>query len=65
MEVDAIKHGPISAEEKERRRRENLCFYCGKGKHSVNECPNMSEKARKRSQNRANTAKASSSGGKA
>ena len=32
MEVDAIKHGPLSAEEKEHRRREGLCFYCGKGK---------------------------------
>ena len=65
MEVDAIKHGPLSAEEKEHRRREGLCFYCGKGKHTVNNCPNMSEKAKKRSQPRANSGKASSSGGKA
>lgn len=46
MEIDAIKRGPISKEEKERRRKEGLCFYCGQGKHSVDNCPNMSDKAK-------------------
>lgn len=46
MEIDAIKRGPISQEEKDRRRKEGLCFYCGKGKHAVDNCPNMSEKAK-------------------
>lgn len=61
MEIDAIKRGPITKEEKERRRREGLCFYCGKGKHLVDDCPNMSPQAKAA---RAK-AKASSSSGKA
>ena len=28
MEIDAVKCGPISAEEKARRKKEGLCFYC-------------------------------------
>ncbi|KAI0074757.1 hypothetical protein K474DRAFT_1676864 [Panus rudis PR-1116 ss-1] len=30
MEVDAVRRGPISAEERLRRQKEGLCFYCGK-----------------------------------
>jgi len=32
-------HGPLSNEEKERRRKENLCLYCGSSQHSLNNCP--------------------------
>jgi len=32
-------HGPLSNEEKERRRRENLCLYCGSSEHSLDNCP--------------------------
>eukprot|EP00833_Pecoramyces_ruminatium_P010785 jgi/Orpsp1_1/1184817/evm.model.c7180000091086.1 len=32
-------HGPLSQEEKDRRRRENLCLYCGASNHSLKECP--------------------------
>ena len=32
-------HGPLSQEEKERRRRENLCLYCGSSEHSLDNCP--------------------------
>ncbi len=32
-------HGPLSEEEKERRRRENLCLYCGSSQHSLDNCP--------------------------
>lgn len=46
MEIDAVKRGPVSAEEKARRKREGLCFYCGQGKHRIDECPNMSAKAK-------------------
>ena len=42
MEVDAIKHSKVTPEERERRKREGLCFYCGQGKHRMSECPNMS-----------------------
>lgn len=30
--------GPISPEEKERRRINGLCYYCGRGKHKASEC---------------------------
>ena len=31
--------GPLSNEEKERRKRENLCLYCGSSKHLLENCP--------------------------
>ena len=31
--------GPISEDEKRRRRLENLCFRCGSSKHMRNDCP--------------------------
>ncbi len=31
--------GPLSKEEKDRRRRENLCLYCGSADHLVDNCP--------------------------
>ncbi len=31
--------GPISNEEKERRRKENLCMYCGSASHTLDNCP--------------------------
>ena len=62
MEIDAVKHGPLTPEERQRRFHEGLCLYCGKGKHLASECPNKSDKAKKRPP----PAKASSSkGGKA
>ena len=50
MEIDAIRRGPLTPAEKEYRRKNGLCFYCGKGKHTISECPNMSEKAKKKAQ---------------
>ena len=43
MELDAIqqssrRRGPLSPEERERRRRLNLCLYCGDAGHNVSEC---------------------------
>jgi len=32
-------HGPISKEERERRKRENLCLYCGSASHTLDTCP--------------------------
>ena len=32
-------HEILTPEEKERRRKENLCFYCGSKDHQVNNCP--------------------------
>ena len=42
MEVDAIKHTKVTPEERDRRKREGLCYYCGQGKHRMMDCPNMS-----------------------
>jgi hypothetical protein len=52
MEIDATRtskpRGPITAAEKLRRRENNLCLYCGGSAHSIQNCPNMNEAARKR-----------------
>ena len=50
MEVDAMRRGPLSAEEKDRRRRNNLCMYCGAGEHFANNCPNKSTRAKAKDQ---------------
>lgn len=34
----------LSSDEKERRRKNNLCLYCGKVNHSVNNCPILAKK---------------------
>lgn len=39
MQVDAIKRS-ISTQEKERRRSENICLYCGDSWHYAVNCPN-------------------------
>ncbi|RXW13331.1 hypothetical protein EST38_g12525 [Candolleomyces aberdarensis] len=46
MEIDAVRRGPLSDEEKARRRSLGLCLYCGQGKHFVKDCPNKSAKAK-------------------
>lgn len=44
MEIDATKitsskPNMLSQEERNRRRRENLCLYCGKANHRIQSCP--------------------------
>src|ERR1700761_7343049 len=49
MEVDAVKfRGPLTQEEKDHRRRLNLCMYCAGAGHNADACPNKSSKAKKR-----------------
>lgn len=62
MEIDATKTKrlPLTQEERERRRREGLCSYCGLGKHLIANCPNMSDRARKNFAAKSQTAPASS-----
>jgi hypothetical protein len=64
MVIDATKiskpRGPLTAEERERRHKQNLCLYCGGANHSAATCPNMSEASKKR-----HVPKASSQSGKA
>ncbi len=40
MEIDSIRRGPLAAQEKDRRRNERLCLYCGQPDHFVTSCPN-------------------------
>ena len=37
-------HGRLSKEEKEYRRKENLCLYCGSPTHAVKDCPKRTNK---------------------
>ena len=39
MQIDASKVKKLSEEEKERRRREHLCLYCGGKDHGWRNCP--------------------------
>lgn len=39
MQLDTIKRGPLSPQEKDYRQRNNLCMYCGKPGHSAINCP--------------------------
>ncbi len=47
--------GPLTKEEKERRRRENLCLYCGSSEHTLENCP-----LKNKNNNNSNTNKYSS-----
>ena len=44
MEIDAIRRGPLSDQEKKRRREMNLCLYCGSDQHLRAACPVASKK---------------------
>jgi hypothetical protein len=39
MQIDAARYKPLSQWEKDRHRREGLCYYCGSSKHKLLECP--------------------------
>jgi hypothetical protein len=39
MDLDASRRGPLGAEERARRLRENLCLYCGRAGHRLSTCP--------------------------
>lgn len=41
MELDVLRTqtGPLTAAERQYRKEKNLCYYCGKGGHSIRDCP--------------------------
>jgi hypothetical protein len=39
MQIDATRYKPLSQGEKDRCRREGLCYYCGSSKHRLPKCP--------------------------
>lgn len=44
MEIDALRHrGPVSPQERERRREQGLCAYCG-GKHKIDMCEALAKR---------------------
>lgn len=47
MEVDAVRHQPLTNTERERRKKNNLCLYCGGTGHKVNDCPELAKKPKK------------------
>jgi hypothetical protein len=47
--------GPISDAEKERRRKNNLCFYCGKPEHNRKNCPELANNSNSNSVNATDT----------
>ncbi|KAF5378882.1 hypothetical protein D9615_006981 [Tricholomella constricta] len=67
MEVDSMRRGKVMPTERQHRRANNLCYYCGQGTHSVNNCPNMSEHAKRdmRARQAKSTPKADPKSGKA
>lgn len=47
MDIDITKKfKPLTNEEKERRRKNNLCLYCGNPGHVATTCPNKAKKIR-------------------
>ncbi len=39
MEVDAVRHGKLTPQERKRRFDNDLCLYCGEGSHRLAQCP--------------------------
>jgi hypothetical protein len=46
MELDAFERRVLSDTEKEFRRNNKLCLYCGSPNHRVADCPKVPEKNR-------------------
>ena len=54
MEIDAMRRGPISQVERQRRMDNNLCLYCGKAGHRRLECPTRQANEAARARAKAN-----------
>ena len=51
MQIDAIRFKPLTEQEKNRRRQEGLCLYCGESKHTAQHCPKKRRNHKMRSMN--------------
>ena len=38
MQIDAIRYKPLIQSKNDQRRKEGLCYYCGKSKYRLPEC---------------------------
>ena len=63
MEIDAVKRGPLTDQERKRRRQLGLCNYCGASGHVVLNCPIRPNK-KGSTQTAASTSSSSSKKGK-
>ena len=39
MDIDAVRRGPLSSQERQRRYDNRLCLYCGEASHQIAKCP--------------------------
>lgn len=46
MEIDSIRRGPLTKEERDRRRQNRLCMYCGGSGHIASNCSKIPESRR-------------------
>jgi hypothetical protein len=70
MQIDLTiskPRGPLTHAERNLRRTQNLCLYCGGSGHKIAQCPNMSEEAKKNylAKQKARSEKQNSASGKA
>ena len=41
MEIDGVRRGPLTTEERKRRKDNNLCMYCAASGHRAKNCPQL------------------------
>jgi len=44
MEIDGVRRGPLTTEERKRRKDNNLCMYCATSGHRAKNCPQLANR---------------------